>query len=341
MRERVLRGAVLAAAAIGAFGRAPARAAGGPSPGVPAAPGAPAAPSEPAAPNAPNEPATAIGGPSTCPRPDAVWDELLTLVPRERLEARLGAVARGKRPAVEIVDLGVPYRIVAAGQVREYRDESHDCAYRARIAAVFVALAIDPAELVMPPPPTPPPLPAPPPPPGPAIEAAPPLTRLDLGVTGLAGIGPDDRTGQLGAEVRWAGGGRRLGPEAGVLVLLPVDDTIGGVRLRQWRLPLDAGVRARSIGPRVERYGELGISVALLSERALDLASPQSQTALEIGLRIAVGLHATRGRFGPFAALAAVLVPDPPAVFALPAGTLGHTPLLWIGATAGASLGFL
>jgi len=113
------------------------------------------------------------------------------------------------------------------------------------------------------------------------------------------------------------------------------------VRLRQWRLPADAGVRARIAGPRVERYGELGVSVALLSERALDLASPKSQTALEIGLRVAVGLHATRGRVGSFAALGAVLVPAPPAVFALPAGTVGHTPLLWVGVTAGASLGFL
>jgi hypothetical protein len=328
VRERVLRGALVAAAALAALGRGPARAADEPPP--------------PGAPPAPIEPATAIGGPSTCPRPDAVWGELLTLVPRERLEARLGAVARGKRPAVEIVDLGVPYRIIAAGQVREYRDESRDCAYRARIAAVFVALAIDPAELVMPPPPAPPAATPPPPAPlPPQMDIPPPPTaRLDLGATALVGIGPDDRTGQIGAELRWAAGGRRLGPEAGLTALLPVDNSVGGVRLRQWRLPVDAGVRARIAGPRVERYGELGISVALLSERALDLASPQSQTALEIGLRIAVGLHATRGRLGPFAALGAVLVPDPPAVFALPAGAVGHTPLLWVGATAGASLGF-
>jgi hypothetical protein len=153
-------------------------------------------------------------------------------------------------------------------------------------------------------------------------------------------MGPDDRTGQLGVELRLGTGGRRYGPEAGVMALLPVDNTVGGVRLRQWRLPIDAGVRARLSGPRVERYGELGISAALLSERALDLVSPKSQTGLELGLRVAVGLHATRGRLGPFASLAAVLVPDPPAVSALPTGTVGHTPLLWVGATAGASLGF-
>lgn len=329
VRKGHLRGAIFAAATLGVLGRSPARAAGEDQPG-----GTPAAPTEPA---------TAVGGPSTCPRPEAVFDELLTLVPRERLEARLRAVAHGKTPVVEIVDLGVPYRIIAAGQVREYRDESHDCAYRARIAAVFVALALDPAELVAPPVVAPPP-PAREPPvalsPPSAVET-PPGARLDIGAAALGGIGPGDRVAGFGAELRWARGRGRAGPEVGLLALLPVDNTVGGVRVRQWRLPVDAGVRARIVGPRFERYAELGIAAALLSVRALDLASPQSQTALELGVRVAAGLHATGHRFAPFAALAVELVPDPPAVFALPAGTVGHTPLLWVGATAGMSLGLL
>jgi hypothetical protein len=113
------------------------------------------------------------------------------------------------------------------------------------------------------------------------------------------------------------------------------------VRLRQWRLPIDAGVRARSAGPRFERYGEVGLSAALLSERALDLATSRSQTGVEIGLRLAVGVHASRGRWTPFAALSGELVPVPPAIFALPGGTVGHTPTFWLGATAGVSLGLL
>ncbi len=263
----------------------------------------------------------------------------MTLVPPERLEARLHAVTSGKTPLVEIVDLGVPYRILAAGQVREYRDESRDCAYRARISAVFVALALDPAELpaqlAMPPPPAPPPAPPPP-----VDELPSPRARLDLGATVVGGLGRDDHVGQLGAELRWSAGRRRLGPEVGVTALLPVDNTVGGVRLRQWRLPIDAGVRARLSGARFEPYGELGVSAALLSERALDLATSRSQTGIELGLRLAVGVHASRARFAPFAALSGELVPAPPAIFALPAGTVGHTPIFWIGATAGASLGF-
>lgn len=203
---------------------------------------------------------------------------------------------------------------------------------------MFVALAIDPAQLA--PPPPPPRAPAPPPPVVTPPAELLPAARLDLGAAVLVGVGPDDRVGQPGLELRWSGDRHALGPEAGVMALLPVDNTVGGVRLRQWRLPIDAGVRARSGGPRVERYGEVGLAATLLSERALDLAAPRAQTALELGLRAAVGVHATRGRLAPFAALSAELVPFPPSVFALPAGTVGRTPLLWIGATAGASLSF-
>ena len=350
MREALLRGVGLAAAALLGFAAemgAPAHAASPDESKLPSAP-ALATPPGPTAPTgpAPLDASSVIGGPSTCPRPDAVWSELVTLVPPERLEARLRTATRGKTPLVEIVDLGVPYRILAAGQVREYRDDSRNCAYRARIAAVFVALAIDPAQLpaqlAMP-------TPAPQAAPAPVPQAAPlpvgdlqsPRARLDLGATIVGGLGPDDRVGQVGAELRWSAGRRRLGPEAGVTALLPVDNTVGGVRLRQWRLPIDAGLRARLAGPRFERYGELGVSAALLSERALDLATSRSQTGIELGLRLAVGVYASHARFAPFAALSGELVPAPPAIFALPAGTVGHTPLFWIGATAGASLGFL
>ena len=353
VREAVLRGAGLAAAALLALAAgmgSPARAA---SPGEPKVATSPPAPTLPA----PFDGLSVIGGPSTCPRPDAVWSELVTLVPPERLEARLRTVPRGKTPLVEIIDLGVPYRILAAGQVREYRDESRDCTYRARIAAVFVALAIDPAELPaelpaalpaqLPAQPSVPPVPQAAPPPI-ARAATPPVDelqavrdRLDLGATVVGGLGPEDHVGQVGAELRWSAGRHRFGPEVGVTGLLPVDHTVGGVRLRQWRLPIDAGLRARIAGPRFERYGELGVSAALLSERARELATSRSQRGLELGLRLAVGVRASHGRFAPFAALSRELVPAPPAIFALPAGTVGHTPIFWIGATAGASLGFL
>jgi hypothetical protein len=345
VREALLRGAGLAvavllglAAAMGARARA----------ASPEEPTVPAPAPNPGALDGLSNSSSMIGGPSACPRPDAVWNELVTLVPPERLEARLRTLPHDKTPLVELIDLGVPYRIVAAGQVREYRDETRDCAYRARIAAVFVALAIDPAQLPAQLPVQSPPQPAMPPPAAiaptmpPALDAQlSPRVRLDVGATVVGGVGPEDRVVHVGAELRWSAGRQWVGPDVGVTALLPVDNTVGGVRLRQWRLPVDAGVRARIAGPRFERYGELGVSAALISERALDLASSKSQTGLELGVRLAAGLHASHGRFAPFAALSGELVPVPPAIFALPAGTAGHTPIFWIGATAGVSIGLL
>ena len=144
-----------------------------------------------------------------------------------------------------------------------------------------------------------------------------------------------------GGSLRVAIGRRRFAFVAGAVALAPVDAYPGGVRLRQWRLPVDVGVRAQLAGKRFEPYGELGLGAALLSERAPDLASPKSGTSVELGVRACVGARlATHGRLAPFAALGAELVPSPPAVFALPQGVVGHTPSLWIGATVGVSLGF-
>lgn len=289
------------------------------------------------APAAAPDPPPAIGGPSNCPRPDAVWAELITLIPRGRLNARLGAIGGGQALVAEIVDLGLSYRILAAGQMREYRDERRDCAYRARIAAVFAALSIDPAEVSPPSPPR-----APPAPPVAAARNAPlPIARIDLGITVVGGLGTNDRATDVGAELRYSGGRRWLGPTGGITALPPVDTTVGGLRLRQWRLPVDAGLRARMAGTRLERYIEVGLSAALLSERALDLVDSRSQMTVEVGLRVGLGICAAHARFAPFASLSAELVPHPPSVFALPVGTAGQTPFVWIGATAGLSLSIL
>ena len=106
--------------------------------------------SPPAPPDAgaaePPELESLVAGASSCPRPDLVLAELATLLPPDRLGARLRALP-GTPAVVELVDLGVPFQVIVAGRVREYRDEARDCVHRARVAAVFVALTIDPASL--------------------------------------------------------------------------------------------------------------------------------------------------------------------------------------------------
>ena len=285
---------------------------------------------------APLEPASAIAGTSACPTPAAVWTEVTTLLPHDRLHERLRALASAT-PLVDITDAGATVRVVAAGRVREFRDETRDCAYRARVAAVFAALTIDPAAIIAPP--QPPVASTPPPPPSaPSPPPAAPSLRIELGAAIDAGVGPSTTAVHAGGALRLAAGRGRLAFVAGVTPLLPADVSVGGVRLRQWRLPADVGVRITSA--RVEAYGELGVAAALLSERALDLARADSSAAVELGVRAAAGYRfATASRFAPFVALQAELVPSPPAIFALPQGVAGHTPHLRIGATAGVSMG--
>jgi len=84
-----------------------------------------------------------VVGESLCPLPDAVWQELVTLVPRERLIARLRGPGK-PNASIQIEDLGAIFRISVLNKVREYREEARECAYRAKVAALFAALIIDP-----------------------------------------------------------------------------------------------------------------------------------------------------------------------------------------------------
>jgi hypothetical protein len=317
VRDRLDRAACLAVAIV-CFAAAPRRADAAPEP----------------------ELASLIAGASSCPRPDLVLSELAMLLPPERLGPRLRALA-GPAPVVELIDLGVPFQVVVAGRVREYRDERRDCTHRVRVAAVFVALTIDPASIAMPPPPPPPvtvseaaPPPAPMPPPA--------ALRLDVAAALNAGVGSADRVAHPGVALRLALGRGPLAFAAGAIALLPVDTSVGGVSLRQWRLPFDAGIRASLGGGRFASYGELGLCAAVVSETARDLASGGSGTAVEIGARAAVGVRTTgASRFAPFVALHAELIPSPAEIYALPRGAAGHTPYVWIGASAGATVAFL
>ena len=313
-----------------------------------------ARPNEPAEPS-PNETSgpgfpgilDPVVGESLCPLPEAIWQELVTLVPREHLISRLRGPATKSAP-IRVEDLGAMFRILVLDKVREYREEARDCAYRAKVAALFAALIIDPAALLdaglceRPPCSTPP---APVPPTPPATKALPalppqPLVRLEFGPTLITGLGAEHLAAHWGGALRLALGRGRVVPVLGAAGLWPADTRIGGVHLRQWRVPVDLGIRATLWGSWIDFYGELGLAFALLSERGLDLASPRSPTGLEVGGRVGLGARlARRAGLTPFLSLQAEFLPDPPSVSALPEGLAGRTPYVWMGACAGASWG--
>lgn len=345
-------------------------------------------------------PGIPVGGPSLCPTPAGLWQELEPLLKRQDLETRPPSP---DGPLIRVDDLGPSFRISLLGRSREYRDEARDCGRRARMAALFAALVVDrderderderseraerpdeplgPASDTAPPdvaktekpraaqdsvpepqsergtdatpdarplpspeqpPPTSPtpspPLPAVSPSPQPSPATTPVAARLEA--AGAMMVGVDHHTPGWGGVLRSCLGSRLLGPVVGVGGFAPADTTVGGVHLRQWRVPVDLGVRATVATGRVAWYGELGVVAALLGERARDLATAKAGTAVEIGGRLALGARwpATSAVAALFA-LSADVIPDPPSVSALPRGNVGHTSPLWLGASLGLSWG--
>jgi hypothetical protein len=288
------------------------------------------------------DPPNLVEGSGTCPEPRAVWSELSALVGIADLAPRIQRLSGTAHP-VEITDLGASFRVRAGDRTREYHDVARDCANRAKVAALFVALAVDSIDEA-PAKPTPPPPPPSPPPvvrqEAPPVAGPPPhAASLELGADGRAGIGA--ATVAPGAVARLAWGRGSLAYAAGVRGSVPADASRGGVRLRQWRLAADFAVRARFLeARRVAPFLELGAVVALLHEEAPDLAVGRAQTAGELGILAGAGIAFWRRTWGsPFLVVEAEIIPDPPTVFALPAGTLGRTPPVWLGLAGGIALG--
>ena len=87
------------------------------------------------------DPTALVGGDSRCPTPTLVWQRLVPLVPSEVLADRL-RVLGGPTPPVQIVDLDTSFRVLAGHRVREFQDETRDCAKRERCAAISPAHAV-------------------------------------------------------------------------------------------------------------------------------------------------------------------------------------------------------
>ena len=170
------------------------------------------------------------------------------------------------------------------------------------------------------------------------VTATPPSIDLQLGPALDVGFASGSTTiapaGVLGVAV----GRGRLAALFELTVDLPADATAGSAMVRQWRAPVLAGVRARMTRARAVPYAELGLAAGPIVARGRDIVSPATAVSLEVGLHAALGIR-FGGRTGGFVVARGELVPDPPDLFALPAGSAGHTPRLWLGAAAGLALG--
>jgi hypothetical protein len=234
-----------------------------------------------------------------------------------------------------VVDVGNAFRVTVNGRQREYHDESRDCARRARMAAVFAAIALGL------------PLPRKPAPPATTVRAPAPATpwtptaEVEVGPAFESGLSSSDEVALLGASARVAVGAGRVKAVGGVAVLAPGDTTIGALTVSHTHVAVDLGVRLVALAARWELSADAGLAGGWLRLRAAGVEGAGSATILEWGARAGFVLrYRAWARLAPFIGGAAQLVAFPSDLYALPRGVIGQAPRVWLSATLGANVGF-
>jgi hypothetical protein len=294
-----------------------------------------------------------VFGVGQCPTPGDVESAALTRVPDlsddvVRHRVRVEISDREARYEVQIWKDGVQYRKV-------FEDAARDCDKRVRFAAVFVILTIrppavalgedeEPAPIAEPESPAPPPPPPPEPDPPPELEPewSANIAQIELGATveGTPRWLGAPRFVSVGGELRVA-----LGPEqvAGVISVgyqpatsFAFETVEGDIT----RVPGTIGLRFRAPAARVEWALDVSGLVLLQRLRATNLLATEEETVLEFGARGTLLLsYRLTSAIAPFVGVSGSFVPSPREIRALPEGTLGNTPPLWLGATLGLRLG--
>lgn len=282
---------------------------------------------------------------STCPAASDVVAELGPLLPRTRVAASASAAPAADEadsPDVAtavISDEGERVRIRVAAEERVFKDTGRACSERARTAAVFIGLVLDPpsfpdAKPTPSPPPAPQPAPAPPKPERRTV----PLT-LELGPQLLVAPASDAAqlpvAGGFGGRLAW---GRALGVSVGAAFLLPTRLALPAADARLVWLPFDGALRAaRDAGP-VALSAELGPELALLFASGERVSNPRTSLRLEAGARGALSFTwGMSSRLGAFLTLFGVWRPKPYSFRVNPQLASGTTPSLWVGAALGLS----
>jgi hypothetical protein len=290
-------------------------------------------------------------GDGDCPEPNVVQREVLRLIPPERHDL----LQHGLR--IELEDLGESYRVRVSKDgtslKKRYADPARDCDARARFAAVFAVLSVMPPELgadvqsveVPAPKPAAPPKPVsappPPPPPPPALPLA-PLAHIELGALfsyAPAILGAPEFSA-FGGELRVSLGRGSLASTLSVAYLSRAKFELRGVTGDLWQLPMSAGLRVTSDFGGLRMAGDLGLLAVVQRVRATDLASSRAASALELGARGGLTFQTELGaHVAPFFGAFVWLAPAPRDLSAEPLGVFGNLPYLWIGGSAGVSLG--
>ncbi len=297
-----------------------------------------AAPTAPDGPEPPAPPAASTDVAGACPDRDSVAAELAPALAHKSPDA-------DPLPAdFRLVDLGGAFEVTAAGQTRRYADPARDCAERARDAAVFVALMLNPPTLqLLPEEPQPPAVSTVAPPPPPTGSSRWGALALALRYDAAAGGGSSALGGgAFGGELRGTVGRRSLGLVAAVAALSPTDGTVGSVSVRQQRFPCSVAVVVRHrIANDLEVRAAGGISLTPVTLRGTALATSVPATRLDVGALFAAELWALawRGRVAPFVSLHAEYFPRAYSIDVAPLGSIGATAPFQLGLSIGIAFG--
>jgi hypothetical protein len=267
---------------------------------------------------------------------------------RDAVAAAVSSAVAHLRPGLDplpsdfrIVDLGDAFEVTAGGQAQQYADAARDCAERARVAAVFVALALNPPSLALPPAPAPAPAVGP----GPVQPIEPPPARrqswISVGLAarldGAVGGGANTTGGtSAGGEIEVALGRGSIGVEATAGVVTSTETAIGSVRVGERRFPcsLSAALRRRTTAHLEVRAG-LGLSLTPLTLRGQGLDSTLPVTRLDVGARLAIELRVVELALAPFASLHLEYFPRTYDIAVDPLGDIGTTAPFQIGLSLG------
>jgi len=252
------------------------------------------------------------------------------------LGSALGSEARvAGADAPRVSDQGDRFSVTALGQSRQYADPARDCDERARAAAVFIALVLNP--------------PVAPAPAAPAavvqqpsvVAPAPPRAAerwFDLAAAArLDGGSAPETSAAIGFEARVAFGWRAWGVAATAGVLTPTEGRASSVTIRQQRFPLSVGLTARrALSERFVLAGAAGAALVPLTLRAESIDGGSQATRLDAGVRLAAELrYRATPRLAPFLDLHAEFFPRAYALDVDPLGTVASTGRFWLGAAAG------
>jgi hypothetical protein len=242
---------------------------------------------------------------------------------------------RTSSAAVTVRDLGATWSVHVAGRSATYSDPDRNCAERTKVAAVFVALVLEPPDIGEPSP-------------APAIRESagstqprlPRIHRLDLAPEFLLAPGAGRRSSAMtwGGALRWLASGEHFGLTAGLEASYPAVVKVQQYELSLARVSLDVSAsiswrwRAAELGIEIGPYG------ALLLAQGRGLYPSASSTHMDAGGRLGFRAQTIGRRVSPFLTLQTELSARRFSLMVDPIGNVGTAPRIWLGVLAGASV---